>query len=150
MKDRFSAARLQLSNLVCYKARQILQLHNKGYRPVLDAPDSLASMADAWGNLPYYPVYSGASDKTIYSFAECNYAFRYWHDYLHILYGKDVDAEGEFFIAAKHVDAARMISPDAAALMRIETLGQTEYYLTNGVFPEDQLEFAWGKFQAPA
>lgn len=147
MKERFDKARTDLSKLVLRKASLIQHLHGKGYKPMLEVPDVLSSMTRAWHDLPYYPVYSGASDKTVYSFAECNYAFRFWHDYLHILHGKEIDAEGEFFVAALHVDAASRLSHDAAALMRIETQGQTEHYLAHGEFPEDQLAFSWAKFQ---
>ena len=151
LRQRFDLARYKLGVLVTSQAKQAGQLMRKGYYASENAPNNLATMRLAWAEGSSYPVYSGASDKTVYSTPEQNLAFRFWHDVLHLVYDLDVSFEEELQIAKIHQKSARQYyGPDAALLMRIDTRGQSEYYKEHGAFPEDQLAFAWVKWQEMA
>ena len=107
-------------------------------------------MRSACGKLSY-PIYAHGNSNTIYRLQAHNHAFRFWHDVLHLTNNLDVSYEDELKVGAMHCVEARLRgSADAALLMRIDTVGQSLYYRRYGAFPEDQLAFAWAKWQEMA
>ena len=149
LRQRFENARSTLEILVCIKADQACALFDKQYHIAQVAPSNLAEMRTAWGKLSY-PIYAHGNTNTIYRLQAYNHAFRFWHDVLHLTNNLDVTFEDELTISEMHAIEAREYSSDAALLMRIDTRGQSEYYNEHGVFPEDQLAFAWAKWQEMA
>lgn len=147
--QRFNSARRQLETLAYIKAGQACTLFGKQYHIAKVAPSNLAEMRSAWGKLSY-PIYAHGNTNTIYRLQEYNHAFRFWHDVLHLTNNLDVSFEDELAISEMHAKEARMYGSDAALLMRIDTRGQSEYYKEHGAFPEDQLAFAWAKWQEMA
>lgn len=116
---------------------------------LLDATRGLArpddetpgSIVDASGRLigERLPVWSGASDRTIWSRPEVNYLFRAWHDSHHILLSAGFDPRGELAVA-DHADT--LIKGRAErAILRAEVWGQVAYHVLHGVFPDDQRGF---------
>jgi hypothetical protein len=84
-------------------------------------------------------VWSGASDKTIYGDPSVNWAFRAWHDSLHLKLGADFSLQGERIVA---LEQCRVIGSDAwAKIVMGEVVGQVEYLNKYGTFPADQMAF---------
>lgn len=84
-------------------------------------------------------VWSGASEATIYDDKQVNYAFRAWHDSLHIKLNADFTLEGETRVA---LEQARLIDSDKLAkILLAEVIGQAEYFAKHGEFPIDQIAF---------
>lgn len=146
----FEQARHNLSDFVCRKARQMEKRYGVLYATSPDAPTNLQEMQMAYRKclidkrVPF-PIWDGASDKTMYMTAADNYAFRFWHDILHLaLYAETILAD-ELELGHIHVGCVMaefgMYSLEAA-MMRADTIGQSEYAAkNNGNFPDDQLTF---------
>lgn len=84
-------------------------------------------------------VWSGASDQTIYGDAKVNWAFRAWHDALHLELNAPFTFEGEKLVA---LEQARLIGSDQLGnILMAEIVGQTEFYNKYGYFPVDQVKF---------
>lgn len=92
-------------------------------------------------NQPTLTVWSGASHNTIWQDERVNWAFRALHDQLHLDLGIGFTPLEE--IAIGKIQAARYESYSSylADLVYIETSGQAEYYLRNGVFVQNQVAF---------
>lgn len=101
------------------------------------APDTFASLlANKYSRLV---VWAGASEKTIYGDPSVNWAFRAWHDALHIKLNADFTLQGEILVAREQ---ATLIDSDAmASLIMAEVQGQAEYFAKHGEFPVDQQQF---------
>lgn len=88
------------------------------------------------------PVWSGASDNTIWGSHELNWRFRAWHDAHHVELAAEFDAAGEYRLA---VHAVRLIHGEAEkAILWREIWGQVEYFTKHGFFPVDQVSFVLG------
>jgi hypothetical protein len=84
-------------------------------------------------------VYSGGSDDTIYGDPRVNWAFRAWHDQLHLDLNAPFTLEGERLVG---LEQARLIGGDRLGLIMVaEVVGQIEYLEANGGFPVNQAEF---------
>lgn len=89
-------------------------------------------------------VYSGGSDKTIWSSPEVNYAFRAWHDYIHVQFKLPFTLEGE--TAAARIQS-RSLSGLAKRLIEIEVIDQAKHFLATGEFVADQRAFTIKKLR---
>lgn len=88
---------------------------------------------------PSLIVWSGASDRTIYGDPAVNWAFRAWHDSLHLKLNAPFTLEGEKRVA---LEQARLVDSDAIArIILAEVVGQAEYFAKQGEFPVDQVAF---------
>ena len=86
-------------------------------------------------------VWSGASDSTIFQDKVVNWAFRAFHDTLHLKSGLLFTVDHEIELAK--IQASQFGTNDLMqALMYTEIAGQAEYFRLNGTFPENQLEFS--------
>jgi hypothetical protein len=84
-------------------------------------------------------VWAGASDNTIYGDRAVNWAFRAWHDSLHLKLGADFSETGERLVA---LEQARLIGSDTMGhILMAEIVGQMEYFNKFGHFPVDQAAF---------
>ena len=96
-------------------------------------------------------VWTGASDNTIFGDPAVNWAFRAWHDYVHILWNLEFTPVGEAEVCAIQQQQARQYMEDrgysparieaVVQLLEAEVNGQIEYQQKHGNFPEDQREF---------
>ena len=100
---------------------------------VPDAPNTWRELQRAaYDDLGRLRVYDGASAGTIYGSDRVNFAFRAWHDALHLAHGLNFSRESELKIAQLHADQIhgdferRLIFADVAA--------QVEYYFEHGQF----------------
>jgi len=76
-----------------------------------NAPSTYAALEQAWAkaqrtNSPF-PVYSGGCESTIYGAPEDNYAFRAWHDSIHIALKAGFDVIGESAVANEQLRQLR-------------------------------------------
>ena len=111
-------------------------------RPTTDAPDSLARLQHATemrDGVLLIPVWTGASDRTIWSGPEANYLFRAWHDSHHLRLGAEFTREGERLVADLALSEVSGVLE--RALLWAETEGQQEHYARWGEFPGDQRGF---------
>jgi len=83
-------------------------------------------------------VWSGGSEHTIYGDRSVNYAFRAWHDSLHIKLNAEFSLHGEILVAQEQ---ARILGDDTAKIILAEVIGQAEYFALHGFFPIDQSAF---------
>lgn len=87
---------------------------------------------------PTLVVWSGASDNTIFKDPIVNYAFRALHDQLHL-------KTRIGFTPAEEIELGRIQANQYTGLMAdlvyVEVAKQAEYYLKNGIFVPDQVEF---------
>jgi hypothetical protein len=119
------------------------------------APTTLAQLRERAQLSPYMHVSNEHSAHTIYSSAQVNYAFRAWHDSLHLELSAEFDAEGELLVARAHEQAIRdaikagahgLTELDCCALF-FEVWGQFRYAQEHdGAFPIDQAAFVGACF----
>jgi len=82
------------------------------------------------------PIWSGASDETIWGEARFNWLFRAFHDSVHIRYGCDFTLEGELKASRIQAQLARDMGLDELAQIMVwETAGQAVYVDKTGQFP---------------
>jgi hypothetical protein len=92
------------------------------------------------------PVYVRRSDSEtcIYTSEAANWAFRFWHDYLHYQHDLtfsfiDEVLVGQFQVSATENEFGK--GSLEAKLMAADTIGQVLYYQMHGEFIADQLAF---------
>ena len=98
------------------------------------APNSMHNLI----NQPTLVVWSGASDTTFFQDKHVNWAFRALHDALHVKTGLD-------FTPVQEIELGRIQANQYDGLMAdlvyCEVALQSEYYLKNGLFVPNQVEF---------
>lgn len=143
-------ARRLLCRFVWHQARLRSVEVGFGWRAVPDAPGTpeqlLAAFAHSARTKEAFPVSSLFSDSTIYDRPETNYAFRFWHDGLHVELGLGFDLVSEALLGVAHLDVLRACGHDeqsiAFQLLMADTIGQARCIAEMGAFPVDQLRFA--------
>lgn len=144
--SNFNIARAELASFVLAIAPP--------HYPTYNAPDNIDRLmvhakVQGISKARPLPVWSGASENTIYPSPRGNYAFRAWHDLTHIKLAAGFDEEGERRVAVEHqMEAANKgLSYRARVLLWIDTWEQFVWGRENdGAFVEDQLAFAREKF----
>lgn len=84
-------------------------------------------------------VWSGASDATVFGDAAVNWAFRAWHDSLHLAHQLDFTLEHELELARRQ--ASCIDSVEIAEIVYWDVAGQALYQARFGQFPLDQQAF---------
>jgi hypothetical protein len=113
-----------------------------------DAPTTLAGLQARKRDSLCLKVSDEFSQYTIYSAPQVNYAFRAWHNALHLELNAEFNEEGELLVARAHEKAVReaiaagvLTEMDCCALF-FETWGQFRYAQEHGgTFPTDQAAF---------
>lgn len=92
-----------------------------------------------------FRVWNGASDQTVFTNREGNYAFRFWHDVIsHGSHGLGFDTDDEIKAGMHWVErvAGEFGAQSIEAMIAYaDTCGQTLYCQQTGDFPSDQLAF---------
>jgi len=137
-----------------YKASSRLEAFIRDAAPphiaVADAPNTYKALllhrGTLWMGQPL-PVYNGGCDRTIYSSPNVNYAFRAWHDGIHIAHELDFSPAGEQQVLAvshahmaQHAKRYGLVAEDFAAITA-DILGQVMYYQKHGKYVDDQQAF---------
>lgn len=116
-----------------------------------DAPSTLDALQAAWANQDArgLPVFDGGCDHTIYSSPDVNYAFRAWHDSIHVQGGYGFDGRGEecaMWRQCAQLLEAGLPTSDWFALY-FDVWGQFLYSNAHGgEFPADQAAFVGACF----
>ena len=118
-----------------------------------DAPSSWAELqawnqrwldsARAYGTCYVLPVFDGGCENTVYPDNATNYAFRAWHDSLHLANGYSFSREDEIKVGLIHMQQARragLAQRDLDVLIA-DTIGQIEYYHRHKQFVKNQARF---------
>lgn len=94
-------------------------------------------------NVDSLPVYNGGSDETIFSSQDINFAYRAWHDALHLENNLGFKLEDECKIAALHCKELRLmgVTEDDCDLIFADTTGQVLYYYHSKEFITNQMNF---------
>lgn len=125
-----------MNDLIRYINNEVLrQSKNLRYTIKEIAPSTIQDLR----NESSLVIWSGASDATIYQDASVNYAFRAIHDALHLKTGLDFSPKHE--IEMGRIQASKQSSSLMSELFYTEIARQAEYYLINGVFVQDQVNF---------
>ena len=90
-------------------------------------------------------IWSGESDKTIFDDPAVNYAFRAIHDTYHRNTRLDFTGENEIILGQLQANRESCLYLREVILNEIS--GQAAYFLSNGVFVPDQIQFAKSMLQ---
>lgn len=91
-----------------------------------------------------FPVWTGASDRTIFATPALNVANRAWHDATHVALGTGFEPGAE--LATVRVQCAQLRALGGDELARLywaDGAGQQEHYYRFGAFPRDQRAFCF-------
>lgn len=142
-------ARYNLTRFYTNKAEVLCKVLNIGFEDNTSASEDFTEVVKEWKRVTAQggtiKVFSGASDLTIFTHKHGNYAFRFWHDYLHYLHNLDFSHHSEILVGYMHVqEVQKEFGNDSleSKLIRADTIGQTDYNRKYGKFPDNQLEFA--------
>lgn len=94
--------------------------------------------------LPYgiYHVFNGGSTDTIFSERKYQYAYRAWHDSIHIMNDLDFSKHSELKVAKLQEQIALLHGVDAqdARTLKLDLQVHIEYYYARGEHPVNQVE----------
>lgn len=121
------------------------------YKSSLDAPSSFKAVCEHYRANGYFLIYSGSSDKTIFSSDEMNIKFRAYHDAGHYYHNLSFKFENEKKLGVIQANELRWyaltMGYDLSIVNRIREIvlaeinGQIEYYEQNGKYLEDQKSY---------
>lgn len=141
-------ARKRLSKFVVAMAQRIVRVTGVNYEESLVAPSTHEEVMIEWRTAletgKPFRVYSGASDCTIYDAPDVNWAFRFWHDYLHVKHNLGMGIRDEMQVGALHwLEVSQEFGDDSleAKIIAADTSGQALYHHIFGTFVADQEEF---------
>lgn len=101
-----------------------------------DDGGAFEQVEEAWENGEPIPIWTGASDGSIWGSRLANWFFRVWHDSIHVKEDCGFGLEGEIEAAIHHMKQASAKGyQELAAVCWIEIVGQASYLEANGEFP---------------
>jgi len=131
----------------------ILSATPKGFRVASEAPDTWAKVQASFARNGKITVWSGESSNTVYSAPRVNWAFRAWHDSIHLAHGLDFSLRGEERTAERQCAALWKLTRDRVlrkfgeALLEIEIVDQARIAVYTGKFIDNQREFVVNKLE---
>jgi hypothetical protein len=89
-----------------------------------------------------YHVFSGGSLDTIFSGRKAQYAYRAWHDSIHMANEIDFEMDSELKVARLQEEYALKagVNPQDAKMLRYDLECHIRYYYAKGEHPERQLD----------
>lgn len=142
-------ARANLEHFVLAKAYRVAKDIGFSYIESDNAPNSYKELELAFNHSMKtkepLPVFSGASENTVYLSKEGNWSFRFWHDVTHVSNSYQLTLEDE--IACSSIQCDQVSNYFGAHSLELklfvaDTIGQSVYaHLHDGSFPNDQLAF---------
>lgn len=152
--DDFDVARIRLGNFIVAKANEICRVNNISYEESMFAPESfegiIKGFAEAFMNRKPFYVSSVGCDETVYIAPYINWAFRFWHDYLHFKHNLTLSFIDELMVSNIHVHEVELefgVNSLEAKIMQIDTAAQAMYYQIHKDFVVDQLAFCKAMIQ---
>jgi hypothetical protein len=112
-----------------------------------DAPHTFEGLQAHYDRTGRIKVWDGASSETIFGDAEINYAFRAWHDAVHLKFALPFTFQGECAVADIMKEQVRKVYGDGAYtrfycnLIECEVVAQADHFRRTGEFPADQVAF---------
>ena len=147
----FEAARRNYTRFAIESAARLAKEVGFSYDAVAIDPDLIhdddiqREFAECSRTRRPFRVWSGASDNTVFTCREGNWAFRFWHDVVSHAVGKlGFDMRDELTAGMQWV---RKVSNEfgakslETAIAYADTCGQTLYCAAKGEFPVDQIAF---------
>jgi len=143
-------AKANLRRFIGCQAEATARLVGFRWIPTSDAPNDFlalrrAFLASSLTGRPL-PVSDEHSYSTIYACPETNYAFRFWHDVVHVRLNSAFDIDGEITVARAQLDVLRAAGWGPGTLefelLHADTLGQALCVTATGSFPPAQECFA--------
>ena len=124
---------------------KIAPLYRTTPEPYEEIPTSLKGLNELHKNERIL-ISDYACDNTIYGKDYVNFAFRSWHDTLHVLTQLSMTFEDEMKLGLLHTQTIKRLglSPICQAIMYFDTCGQSIYYSIWGDFPVNQKQFVLG------
>lgn len=111
------------------------------------APETMQELAQC----ERLTIWSGGSDQTIYADPAINWAFRAWHDSVHLSYAFPFDLAGETLTCEMQILQLRQRWPSMperwSRIIRAEIVGQALHLQRTGAFPADQYAFIKGEIE---
>lgn len=143
----FDRACTDLNIFVIHHAEYVAKQIGFGYVDSNDAPNSFTSLQEAYKNSLQtnapLPVFRGASDTSVYTCGG-NWAFRFWHDVLHVTMGADFTMVGENKVAEAQAKViADRFGRDSLQykIFMADVMGQVVYYNIHKKYVTNQKEF---------
>lgn len=120
---------------------EIAYLFAGDYEVAANAPNTWEELK-AVRNAAVLPVWNGASETSIWG-REANYAFRAWHDRVHLAHELSFTPEDEAQVAAIQRAQVLAMTGDVrlAELVWADVFGQGQYLARYGEFPNNQAAF---------
>lgn len=142
-------SRNNLTRFVLDKANHLTRELGFSYIETEQAPETYENLLEAYQHSikthAPLPVFSGASEGTIYTSKEGNWAFRFWHDITHVSNGLGFSLMDEVKCSSIQAEqVAKYFGADTVEyrLFLADTIGQSIYAeLHGGLFPSDQLAY---------
>ena len=134
----------ELNEVVLEMARRLLP---KGFEVSDDAPQTFEELKYRLDAGAPMVVWSGGSTSSIYADPYVNYAFRAWHDWCHWTGGHGFTLAGEhavYRMMCSHLIqyyGPTLKTRSWCRILRAEILGQLQYFLRCGKYPDDQRAF---------
>lgn len=110
-----------------------------------DSPTTYETVKAQRDKYGIYHVFSGGSTDTIFTRREVQYAYRAWHDSIHMAMKLDFSKESELQVAKLQEKIALNagVSERDAKLLRLDLEAHIEYYYAKGQHPVRQLELIY-------
>lgn len=110
-----------------------------------DSPNTYESVRKFWMDEGLFHVFSGGTpvENTIFSSREVQYAYRAWHDSIHMKYEIPFGMQSELAVARLQESIAldAGVAADDAKLLRLDLEAHIEYYYASGLnHPDKQLD----------
>lgn len=153
--NNLDVARARLSMFVMRQALHIARVTGINYEEAIEAPSTYEEVCEEFTKAKTLGtpvrVYRDASDNTIYTSPAGNWAFRFWHDYVHFYWGLDFSTESEKQVG--HIQCAAVAAEFGLGslewkLMEADTIGQVEHFAVTGGFVDNQLAFVTERLAA--
>lgn len=144
---QFAEACRNLNNFMIWKAHELKRVLGFGYVESDWAPSTLAEIQQEFlacnREQRAYRVLKAHSENCVYT-AEGNWAFRFWHDYLHHYHCLGMSTREELKVALLHANVVEREFGDDSTELNIllsDTAGQSTFKYKWGMFPNDQRTF---------
>jgi len=150
-----AAATAELSEFVMLMADRTRERTGIGWEPTPDAPNSWKALKAAWQHSldtgEPLPIYDGASESVVFTNAEANIAYRFWHDVTHLGRRRNFTTAHEIDMAAFHLWEAERHGLERGSLpwrlVQADSLGQTLHWAVLHEFVLDQRVFVLNVLQ---
>lgn len=113
-----------------------------------NAPDNFSHLKAEYAARGRITVFNGVCDNTIYGSPEVNYAFRAWHDALHIAHNLGFDTDSEIKVSNHQVQQVRQAQDISwvethcfSRWVAADVAGQALYYRRHKRFVQNQRAF---------